>query len=310
MRPKDMKEWLVGPLTAMATPFTEDYELDFEALRAHVRFQVDHGMIWGDGALLVAAGAGEDSVMSVQERKALMDVAVEAADGEVPVLAGINHPDIREIADLARHAEKAGIAAVQLAPVYHYEIAEGDIFRLYERISQESDVSIMVYHTWWTGGHFSESLLQDLKDLPTVRAIKWSSNDEVLYRKGIVALRDDLAICDNQGNQILNHMLGGRSFVNHVGNFWPEYVVGIWRLLQQEDYPGVLEKNSRLDWQWDDWEAKVMQETGGHGSYLKAAMEAVGLQAGPPRPPSVRPSAKLLAELRELLERCGVPPAG
>ena len=310
MRPEDIKEWLVGPLTAMATPFTEDYELDLDALRAHIRFLVDHGMRLGDSALLVAAGAGEDTVMSVQERKALMDVAVEAAGGEVPVLAGINHPDIREIADLAQHAEKAGIAAVQLAPVYHYETAEGDIYRVYESISRESDVPVIVYHTWWTGRHFSESLLQDLKDLPTVRAIKWSSNDEVLYKKGIVALRDDLAICDNQGNQILNHMLGGRSFVTHVGNIWPEYVVDIWRLLQQEDYTGVLEKLSKFDWQWDDWEAKAMQETGGHGSYLKAAMEAVGLRAGLPRPPSVRPSAKLLLELRGLLERCGIPPAG
>ena len=107
----------------------------------------------------------------------------------------------------------------------------------------------------------------------------------------------------------MNHMLGGRSFVTHIGNICPEYVIGVWRLLQQENYPGALAELVRVEWQWDDWESKVMQETGGHGSYLKAAMEAVGLAAGPPRPPSVRPSAALLAELRELLDCWGILPS-
>ena len=308
MKSANIKEWLVGPLVAMVTPFTEDFNLDFTAFRAHIRFMIDHGIRTGDGALLMAAGAGEYSVLSVAERKALMDAAVETANGEVPVLAGIDHTDIREIVALAQHAEKSGIVAVQLGPMYQYGAAEGDIYRLFERVSSESEIPVMVYHTWWTW-HFSDSLLNDLKHLPTVRAIKWSSNDDASYRKWIPALKDDLAICDNQGNQVLNHLLGGRSFVTHVGNFWPEYVVNIWRLLQTEDYPGVSRELSKFDWRWDEWEAKVMQQTGGHGSYLKAGMEAVGLKAGPPRPPSVRPSSKLVGEMKEMFEQCGVPAA-
>jgi len=305
----DIRGWLVGPLTAMATPFTDDYKFDCDALRTNVRFQVEHGMRTGDGALLVAAGAGEYTLMSTQERKTAMTEAMDAADMEVPVLTSINHPDFREIVTFAQHAERVGIAAVQLAPVDSYGTAEGDIYRVYEHVSRESRVPIMVYHTWWSGGHFSDSLLDDLMNLPTVYAIKWSSDDTVRYMKGIKAFRDVLVVCDNQGDRVLNHMLGGRSFVNHVGNIWPEYVIGVWRLLQKEDYAGALAELSRFEWEWDDWEAKVMQETGGHGSYLKAAMAAVGLKAGPPRPPATIPSGKLLDELKDLLERCGVPAA-
>jgi hypothetical protein len=39
-------------------------------------------------------------------------------------------------------------------------------------------------------------------------------------------------------------------------------------------------------------------------------MEAVGLQAGPPRPPSIRPPEELLAELRALLAESKVPMVG
>ena len=50
--------------------------------------------------------------------------------------------------------------------------------------------------------------------------------------------------------------------------------------------------------------------TGGEGPFIKAAMEATGLKAGPPRPPSVRSPEHLLAEIRELLRSSGAPHAG
>jgi len=36
----------------------------------------------------------------------------------------------------------------------------------------------------------------------------------------------------------------------------------------------------------------------------------VGLQVGPPRPPSVRPTKELLEELSRLFRECGVPYVG
>ncbi len=83
----------------------------------------------------------------------------------------------------------------------------------------------------------------------------------------------------------------------------------IWNRLEAKDYDGVRDRLAAFKWRWVQWRAKVAAITGGEGPFIKAAMEAVGLTAGPPRLPSTRPPEPLLAELRELLAECQVPMA-
>ena len=78
--PEEIRSWLCGPVAAAATPFTEDYALDLDALHGHVRFMIDHGLRTGQGALLMAAVGGEHPTLNVEERKAAMATAVEAAN--------------------------------------------------------------------------------------------------------------------------------------------------------------------------------------------------------------------------------------
>jgi len=77
--------------------------------------------------------------------------------------------------------------------------------------------------------------------------------------------------------------------------------------LESRDYAGVKDHLAAFKWKWVKWRSKVSQLTGGEGPFIKAAMETVGLQVGPPRPPSVRPTKELLEELGRLFRECGVP---
>ncbi len=306
----NVHEWLRGPMVAVATPFTEEYALDLDALQSNIRVMIERGVRTGQGTLLVGGAGGEHPVLNLDERKAVMSAAVGAADGEVPVLTSIQHTDWRVVVELAQHAEAAGVQGGQLGPTYYYEATEGDARRLFEIVGRESSLPLMIYHTWWDGLHMSPGLLRELADMPTVRALKWSSPDQKAYRDGLLALSKDLAVIDNSGQQILSHLLGATGFITHLSGFWPEYPLEIWRLLEKRDYQGARDRLADFKWPWVEWRAKVAAETGGEGPFIKAAMEAVGLRVGPPRPPSVRPPEHLLAELRTLLEEAGVPQAG
>lgn len=310
MEAERIREWLKGPVVAVATPFGEDYSLDLDALQGNVRYMIDHGIRTGQGALLVAAAGGEHPTLNADERKAIMESAVEAAQGEVPVLASIQHTDVRVIIDLARHASRVGLQGAQLGPTYYYPPTEGDAFRLFQTVAEESDVSLMVYHTYWEGLNMSLDLLKRLAEIPTVRGLKWDAPTEEEYRRGFAALNDDLVIIDNSARYALGHSLGGRGFITHVGAFWPEYPLRIWGLLERGDYDGVEDALAAFQEPWGLWTGKVEAVTGGEGPFIKAAMEASGLKAGPPRPPSVRPPEHLLAEIRELLRSSGAPHAG
>ena len=310
MEAERIREWLMGPVVAVATPFGEDFSLDLDALQENVRYMIDHGIRTGQGALLVAAAGGEHPTLNADERKAVMESAVEAAQGEVPVLASIQHTDVRVIIDLARHASRAGLQGAQLGPTYYYPPTEGDALRLFQMVAEESDVSLMVYHTYWEGLNMSLDLLKRLAEIPTVRGLKWDAPTDAEYQRGFAALHDDLVIIDNSARYALGHSLGGRGFITHVGAFWPEYPIRIWDLLERGDYDGVEDALAAFQEPWGLWTGKVEAATGGEGPFIKAAMEAIGLRAGPPRPPSVRPPEHLLAEIRELLKSSRAPHAG
>ena len=307
--PQTIRDWMCGPIVATATPFKEDYELDLDALQGHIRFMIEGGVQTGDGVLLVAAAAGEHPTLNVEERKTIMDLAVEAARGQVPIAASIQHTDWRVIEDLAKHAEKVGVSVVQLAPPYYYRATESDVLRLFEMVASCSDVTIMIYHTWWHGFHFSVDLLQKLAEIETVRVLKWSSPNQKAFCKGILALKDNLIIVDNSGQYVTSHSLGCSGFITHISNFWPSYARKLWHLLEDQDYPAVNEHLGAFNWPWSDWCAKVMTLTCGEGPFIKATMEEVGLQAGPPRPPCVYPPDHLRDELRVLMRQAGVPKA-
>ncbi len=151
----------------------------------------------------------------------------------------------------------------------------------------------------------SLDLLKQLAEIPTVRGLKWAAPTDDEFRRGITALHDDLVIIDNSGNHELSHCLGAKGFITHVGGFWPEYVLHIWSLLQQGSYKEVDDTLAVFQKPWNAWTAKVSAVTGGEGPFIKTAMEAMGLKAGPPRPPSIRPPDHLVQEIRDLLKSSG-----
>ena len=307
MQASDLRTWLCGPMVAVPTPFKEDYSLDLDALQANVRTMIERGVDTGNGTLLVGGAGGEHPTMNVNERKQVMSAAVEAAQGDAPVLTSIQHTDYRVIIELAQHVSKAGLQGAQLGPTYYYEPTERDAARLFQLVSKESDATLMIYHTWWEGLTMSIELLQELADIETVRALKWSSPNDTHYRQGMLALANKLAIIDNSGQQCFSNLMGATGFITHLSAFWPEYMRGVWEHLKDKNYTAATAQLRAFKWKWTEWRTKVCQETGGEGPFIKAAMEAVGLPAGPPRPPSVRPPRHLMEELDELLDEAHVP---
>ena len=80
--------WLKGSITPIVTPFSNQ-AVDYEAYARLVDWQIING---GHG-VLVNGTTAEPSLLSVAERNRLVEVAVEAAAGRVPVLAATGYGD-------------------------------------------------------------------------------------------------------------------------------------------------------------------------------------------------------------------------
>ena len=70
--------------TAMLTPFTDDFALDL----AGVPRLVGHLLANGTETVVVAGTTGESPTLSHAEHERVVELAVEVANGRVPVIAG------------------------------------------------------------------------------------------------------------------------------------------------------------------------------------------------------------------------------
>jgi len=106
---------LSGSITALATPFTAAGELDLDAWGRLLRMQLDGGT----QALVVAGSTGEAPALAEAEYATLLQAAVEAARGAVPVLAGTGLSNTaKTIGQTRRAAELGADAALVVTPPY------------------------------------------------------------------------------------------------------------------------------------------------------------------------------------------------
>ena len=305
--PKNIRDWLRGPMIPMATPFTEDFQLDLEAFSYNVNFTIEHGVKTGNGALLVGGAAGEHPLLNIEERKTIMTTAVEAANNRVPILTSVQHTDPRIVIELAKHAAKVGLQAVQVSPLYYYPATDQDVLRLFKQVSEQIDISIMVYNTWWLGFHMNSDLLNQLAQIEIVRALKWAAPDQESFRGIISSFHKELVIYDNTDQLSLSHSLGAQGFIGHLGTCWPEYPLRTWELLEKKEYSAVKDHLDSFKVGWRRWVEKVQVLTAGEGPLVKAPMQIAGLPAGRPRPPAIRPPYHLIRELEDIMKHAGVP---
>lgn len=103
---------LTGVINIMATPFHPDGEIDEPSLRRLVDFQIEKGA----AGLNVLGIMGEFHKLLDEERRRVVDIVIDQAAGRVPVIVGCTHSGTRATIELALHAQKAGAAAVMVAP--------------------------------------------------------------------------------------------------------------------------------------------------------------------------------------------------
>src|SRR5690606_42133210 len=105
---------LRGSIPPLATPFRGE-AVDDDAYGRLCEFQLTEG----SHGVLVDGTTAEPSTLSVEERNRLVDVAVEAVGGRLPVVAATGSQSFAETEALTRHAVAAGADALLIVTPYY-----------------------------------------------------------------------------------------------------------------------------------------------------------------------------------------------
>lgn len=131
-----------GSITALVTPFRQDGSLDKEAFRSFVDWQICEG----SSGIVPVGTTGESPTLSHEEHREVVQLAVEAAAGRVPVIAGAGSNSTREAIGFAEHAEKVGADAVLVVTPYYNKPNQRGLYEHYAAIARSTSLPIIIYN--------------------------------------------------------------------------------------------------------------------------------------------------------------------
>ena len=129
-----------GILPIVATPFTESYALDEDGLRRVASFCIEAGAT----GLVGPANASEFSTLSDDERKRWLEIVINVAGGQVPVIASITSGHVVPAVDLARFSQQAGADGIMSMPPHVLRVDQGGCYDFYRDLSAAVDIPICV----------------------------------------------------------------------------------------------------------------------------------------------------------------------
>lgn len=129
-------------ITAMATPFDANGEIDFQATTNLVEYLINNG---SDG-IVVAGTTGESPTLSIDEKVALFVHVVTVADGRAKIIAGTGSNNTRASVALTEQAEQAGVDGVMLVTPYYNKPSQEGMYRHFEAIANATTLPVMLYN--------------------------------------------------------------------------------------------------------------------------------------------------------------------
>lgn len=157
---------LGGVFPASLTMFGVDGSVDEAATEAHVQWLIDQGA----HGIVVGGTSGEFVTMSDEERLRVIRVAVAAADGRVPVIAGTGAPSTAQTIALTAGAAEVGAEAALVILPFYLLPNRAEVLAHFRAVGTASPIPVLLYNN--PGNTGTEPL--DAVDIGT------------LYREGVL----------------------------------------------------------------------------------------------------------------------------
>jgi 4-hydroxy-tetrahydrodipicolinate synthase len=314
--PPRFKTLFRGVCASCVTPFNPDGSVAFSQIKPHVDWLIREGV----NALSPLGSSGEFAGLESADRVRVLEAALEACHGRVPVVAGTHHVSTRLTVELSKHAERAGADALLIVPPYYMAPTPSQAMEHYRRVADAVSIPIVVYHNVpLTGVDFKTPHLVKLFEEGAIAGVKMSNPEPDRICELLQATDGKLSVyagIDSVAFEGLCH--GAHGWISGIPSIVPRHA----RLLYDAIAVRGDLKTARAVWKSLaplmrlEFSAYQSRGEGAHWfSVMKAALNMIGPAVGDPDPPVLPlPRAhrnQLAAILRGLGYTVqGVEPAG
>lgn len=291
------KRIFTGAATALITPMNEDGSVNFSRLSSLVDEQIKGGI----DALVICGTTGEKSTLGYDEHVKVIETAAKANGGRVPLIAGTGSNDTVYSVGLCADAEKAGADAFLMVTPYYNKTSQRGLVAHFNYVADRVNKPIILYNVpSRTGVAINPETYKELSKHPNIVATKEANGDLASVAKTRYLCGDDLDFYSGNDDQTVPIMsLGGVGVISVMSNFLPN----VMHEICAEYLNGNTARAAELQIKYIGLMNALFSDV--NPIPVKAAMNLLGLAAGPCRLPLYPMEEKALENLKLKLKECG-----
>lgn len=282
-----------GTGVALATPFKEDYSIDYESLARLLDYQIAGGVEY----IVVLGTTGEAATLTEEERHEVARFVAGYVAGRVPLVLGMSSNATDALCRSLRATDFEGYGAIlSVVPFYNRPSQEG-IYRHFKAVAEASPLPVILYNVPSRTGTNMEAAttLRLAEEFPgKVIGIKEASGRigqirEIIERKarGFRVISGDDALC------LPLAAMGAEGVISVIGNALPGSFSEMTRLAVSHNF----DKAAAIDRPMQPLYRDIFLD--GNPSGIKSLLNIMGLTGATLRLPLVPVSDNT----RSLMER-------
>jgi 4-hydroxy-tetrahydrodipicolinate synthase len=284
--------------TALVTPFRQDESLDEATLRNLVRRQIEAGINF----LVPCGTTGESPTLDYTEHLRVVEIAVEEANGKVPVLAGAGGYNTKKVISLVRDLEKLKISGILSVTPYYNKPTQDGLYQHYKAIAESTPLPVIVYSVQSrTGVNVEPATLVRLAELKNIAGVKEASGNIGQMAKILASVPDTFAVLSGDDAVTLPLIsLGGRGIISVASNQIPAEMSQLAAAALRSDF----ETARRFQRKYQDLMDVNFIES--NPQPVKYAMSLMGLLAPIWRLPMIAPQPVSKQKIESVLRNSGL----
>ncbi|MBR9907988.1 MAG: 4-hydroxy-tetrahydrodipicolinate synthase [Gammaproteobacteria bacterium] len=226
---------LTGSIVALVTPFTQQGNVDFNALEALVNWHCEAGT----DAIVAMGTTGESATMSHDEHILVVSAVAELAAGRIAVIAGNGSNATAEAVHLTERMASLPIQGFLNVNPYYNKPSQRGLLAHYKACAEASDLPQLLYNVpGRTAADILPEQVAELAQIPNIVGIKEATGDVARVALLKQLCGDDFILLSGDDGTGCEFMLqGGHGVISVTANVMPAQMKAMVAAATQGDAP-------------------------------------------------------------------------
>lgn len=235
-----------GAITELIATFADDESLDLGMYRNEVKFQINAGI----KGLFVNGLSGETLYMTREEKKDVTKVAVEEANGKVPVIGNIAEIRPKDALSLLRDYEELGVDAICITQPTTLGYSQEYLVKYYLDLANATELPVIVYNAPQTNNTLTvTSVGKIVNGSNNVMGYKDSTQDIIHLQCVMDEIKDGKHFECFAGSDATIYptlAVGGYGIISLISAVFPKPIIEVCDLYFTGDIKGALKKQEEI----------------------------------------------------------------